>query len=576
MTQEEYEQEQREIERLVHQINALIAENNAMVDEINNALTHIWQLQRNVVQLHKNVDPLVKHVSGEVSLEEEKVKMVDQALEELSAQYFTFKTLSTASKNLSQYTDEYYTRFSYYEHLRRVTLGFVIGLDKRFVSDESLCKAVEKAYLQNTQYWLAYCTMAVMLWAGDKREAAQRALDKALFINPSKASLFFMLINLRFARTAPAQQWFVSYMDRLEASNVGEEFQYLLQAYLTGAMGSEPQFQEAVGRCFQSLLAQTEATTVEFARKFSDGAFRFAASYLHRTQQVFVHLKANCQEFGLLDDLLSAAEKNAVLTQFYGELAAAVDQEGETIAQRIENVLYSLVSSYDADELEVVKKIKYNEAVIAAQGDISAAQKKFEQDFGAGRKQTFGDLLVKWAFASDRNLTPLSVQRFSISFMQEAIARGFGQFAQSYRASEPQTCSFQIDGCSLSCTEHDFEPARQQVEQYYRSNRLKFIFADKFSLIFAGLILLGLLTLVFTAVAFTPVALTIGLLLVLAGVFLLWRRIVELGAVLKEKQRLSVEKLRSTLEELGQWRTLFHQEDQRNDDLVRAIEQFQF
>lgn len=574
MTDEEREREQQEIQRLIHRINALTAENNALADEINNALRHVWQLQRNVVQLHKNVDPLVNHVSGEVQVEAEKAQMVDQALAELSAQYFTFKTLSTASKNLSQYTDEYYTRFSYYENLRRITLGYVIGLDQQFISRQSMRKSVEKIYLQNTEYWLAYCTAAVMLWASDEREAAERALNKALFLNSSKAALFFLLVNLRFDRTSTAQKWFVSYMDRLEAANVGEEFQYLLQAYLSGALGSDQRFQAQVGQCFQALLAQTEASTVDFSRKFSDGAFQFASTFLHKTQQVFSHLKANCGDYESLTALLSDAEKNARIAQFYDELAAAVDEEGETIAQRIENVLYSLVSSYDAPELEVFQKIKYNEAILSARGDVSAAQKKYDMEFGDRRKKTFGDLLVRWAFASDRNLTPLSVQRFSISLMKDALVRGYQQFANDYRSREPQACAFHIDGCDLSCTEHDLEAGCQTIEQYYRSHRLQHIFSDKFTLIFLGLTLLGLLTLVLTAVAFSPVALTIGILLVLVGVFLLWRHMVSLSAILREKQRLSVEKLRASLDELGQWRALFHQEDQRNQDLIQALDQF--
>lgn len=160
-------------------------------------------------------------VSGEVNVQSEKIHRIFEALEELTAQYATFKTLSTASKNLSQYTDEYHTRFSYYNNLRRITLGYVIGLDTNFVTNESMRKAVEKVYLQNTEYWLAYATTAVMLWASDEKEAAERAVGKAMFMNPSKAALFFMLINLRFDRIKPAQEWFVTYMDRASARQSG-------------------------------------------------------------------------------------------------------------------------------------------------------------------------------------------------------------------------------------------------------------------------------------------------------------------------------------------------------------------
>ena len=123
MTQEEYEQEQREIGRLVNQINSLIAENNRLVVEIESAVKDVYILEGNVRTLHGNVESTVKRAASEISANAADTQKISEAIEELTRQYFTFKTLSTASKNLSQYTDEYYTRFSNFHQLRRVTLG---------------------------------------------------------------------------------------------------------------------------------------------------------------------------------------------------------------------------------------------------------------------------------------------------------------------------------------------------------------------------------------------------------------------------------------------------------------------
>lgn len=574
MTQEEYEQEQREIEQLINQINALIAENNMLAQEIENALHNIQILKNNISVLHRDVEPCMRGVSGEIDVNAEKTKMVSEALEELTQQYFTFKTMSSASKNLSQYTDEYYTRFSYYHQLRRITLGYVIGLDSNFVSNENMRKAVEKAYLQNTEYWLAYATSAVMLWASNEKEAAKRAIDKALFINQAKSALFFMLINLRFQRTAVAQEWFVYYMDRLDSSNLGEEWQYLLQAYLGGAFGADEKFQEAVAQKLKAMLAKAEATTVDFGKKFSDRSCRFAETYLHQTTQSFAYLKQTCTSYAEMMNMLSDAEKNSRIAEFYDKLAGEVDQQGEDIAQRIENVLYSLVSSYDDDELEIVKKIKYNDAIMAAKGDATKAQQKFEQEFGDGSKKTFGDLLVDWAFAEDSNITPLTIRKFSISFMKDWIMKGYVRFAENYRAKEKKAYTFDIDGCEVTCTEEEFEQSKKTVETYYEKNRWKHILSDKFTLLYILLCVCGLLTLGIMAFSFSKVALTIGILLVIAGAFLLWRRIVEMGNVLQEKKRLAVQKLKNSLRELEEWRAAFHKEDAKFSDLENAMEQF--
>lgn len=579
MTQEEYEREQREIEQLINEINRLIEENNRLTREINGALNDISILQNNVVNLHNSLEPRVRGVSGEVEVNSNQTSEVSQAIQEMSTQYFTFKALSTASKNVTQYTDEYYTRFSYYNNLRRITLGYVIGLDSNFVSSENMRKIVEKAYLQNTEYWLAYATMAVMLWSSDEKEAAQRALDKAMFIDSQKASLYFMLINLRFSRNETAQNWFINYMERVNPSDLGEEWQYLLQAYLAGAFGVDEEFQTEVSKYLKKMTVQSEATTADFSKRFVDRAFKYADTYLHQTKVGFAYLKGTCVNYDELIQILSNAEKNAILAKYYDDLLNEKDNRGDDIYQRIENVLYSLINDYDDAELEVIKKIKLNEHIISAQGNQAAAQKKFESEFGKQKNQNFADLLTDWAFVEDSKITPLSVRKFAISCMQDWIFKGYEKFAQSYREKEKNAYSFNVDGCSITCTENDFTQGKEIIEKFYEKNRWKNILADKFIKIYGLITIAGLLVLIIMGIqltkgAFSPVALTAGILLVLLGVFLLWRQTVAMLEQLKEQQRLSIQRFQHALDELGQWRNIYKTEDSKLIDLQAALKQF--
>lgn len=579
MTQEEYEREQQEIERLVNEINRLIEENNRLTFEINEALNNIGILRNNIVTLHNNLEPRMRGVSGEVKVNSDQTQAVSQAIKEMSTQYFTFKALSTASKNVTQYTDEYYTRFSYYNNLRRITLGYVIGLDSNFVTGENMRKIVEKAYLQNTEYWLAYATMAVMLWASDEKEAANRALDKAMFIEPQKASLYFMLINLRFSRNETAQNWFINYMDRVNPSDLGEEWQYLLQAYLAGVFGEDEGFQAEVGKYFKKMIVQSEATTADFSKRFIDRACSYADTYLHQTKENFSYLKGTCVDYSTLMQTLSSAEKNALLAKYYDDLLNEEDARGEDIYQRIENVLYSLINDYDDAELEVVKKIKLNEHIISAQGDQAAAQRRFDEEFGRSGNKTFADLLTDWAFVEDSNITPLSVRHFAVSCMKDWIYKGYEKYAQMYRSKEKAAYSFQVDGCEITCTEDDFEQGKESIENYYQKNRWKDVLADKYIKIYGLITIAGILLLVIMGIqlakgSFSPIALTAGILLVLLGVFMLWRQTAAMLEQLKERQRLSIQRFQHALEELGQWRTLYKTEDSKLGDLQAALMQF--
>ena len=582
MTEEEYRAEQEEAERLIRQINHVIdeinytnRENAELEAELDVAISNVRILIGNCGTLDKEVYEEMGWLSGVVGQADISTKEVFQALNELTVQYFTFKSISTASKNVTQYNDEYFTKFSFYNELRRISLGYVIGLDANIINSETMRKKVEKAYLQNTEYWLAYSIAAVMLWSSNEKEAAQRAMSKSLSINYFNSCLFYLLINLRFNRIDAAKKWYVNYLDRADMNNLGDEWQYLLQAYLFGAFGADEEFQEVIANCFQNMLAQVEVTTVDFAKKFTQKALQFAELYVHKTSYEFTTLGRTCGEYPQMKELLSTAEKNIEIAQYYDSLAEAEIAEANDLPQRIENVLYALINDYDEEELKVVQKIKYNEAVVSAKGDVSAAQAKYNAIFTEKQKKNnLGDLLLLWAFADDTAQTDVSVKRFSISFMKEAIAKGFQQFVEKYRLGEKEKYSFNIDECIVECSEDDYAEAEKTLDKYYDKNKFKDTMKDKQVLIYTGLCGLSLMLLLILFAYFSPVILTLGILIGLAGSFLLWRRIVDMGNILKEKKRKGKLLLKQALDELRQWRAAYKDADAKHTDMLKAIDRF--
>ena len=560
---------------LINQINALRAENAALEAELQTAERNVNILTGNVGRLEANVHAKMTTLDDKVEVTAEDTTLFYTALTDLTEQYFIFKNLSTASKNLTQYTDEYYTKLAFYQKLRRISLGYVIGLDSAIISDENLRKEVEKAYLQNTDYWLAYAIMAVTLWAENEREAASRALNKALSMDYNKSCLFFLLINLRFERVAIAREWYLNYLDKLDITRLGDEFQYLLQAYLNGLFGNDPEFEAMVADNFQRLVQQAEATSARFGDKFTDGAQAYAQAHLHRTQMVFPTLKEVSRDHDALTDLLSQAEKHAVLARNYVELAEEEEALPEDQAQRVENILYNLINSYDTAEWRVVKEQKRNEAIIEAKGNLAAAHEKFELLYGhVDEKKALADLMVSWAFSEDPTQTNLTVKRFSISMMKSRIVRGFEKFAEAYRQKEPERISVRIDECELSVREDEAELQAAQLDAYFNKNKLKHYLADKQIKIYGVMCIAALLILIIMAFSFSPAALTIAVLLGVVGGFLLWRRIVDVGKILAEKRRLAHVKLGQAVGELAQWRAAYQTADAQLPDLQQALDRF--
>lgn len=567
--------DQERAEQLVNQINALRRENAELAAELESAERNVNILTSNVGVLEGNVHATMSSLSNHVETTAQDVDFFFDALKDLTEQYFIFKNLSSASKNLTMYTDQYYTRFSYYNKLRRITLGYVIGLDGAIISDKALRLEVEKAYLQNTDYWLAYAIMAVVLWAENNREAASRAMTKALSMDYYRSSVFFLLINLRFDRLQPAREWYLNYLEKVDMSKLGDEFQYLLQAYLNGLFGSDPGFEQVVSENFKRLLAQAEATTVNFGDKFVNGAYAYADAHLHRTEETFPTLREVSSDYAKLIKLLSNAEKHTELAEAYVRLAEEPDDLAEEQAQRVENVLYGLINGYDDAEWQVVKEQKRNEAIMEARGDLKAAQEKYNLLYAhLNEKKPLGELMVTWAFSEDPTQTNNTVKRFTISLMKERIFRGYEKYAEDYRKEELERCDITIDGCSLQCREDEEDLQLRKMDEYFTKHRLKNLFADKYIQIYSGICLVALLILVIMTFSFSVVALTIAVLAGVLGGFLLWRRIVDVGRILDEKKRLAFVKLQQALEELRQWRKLFHAADARLADIESALERY--
>lgn len=577
-----YDAERAEAERLINEINwtenrirQVAAENAVLEAELVTAIGGVVTMTENCEIMDRNVYDSMSGLSKRVGTAELNTKEVFQSLNELSVQYFTYKNLSSASKNLTQFTDEYNTRFASYHDLRRICLGFIIGLDADLLQSETARKKVEKIYLQNTDYWLAYCTAAVMLWSSNEKEAAERAVHKSLSMSYFKSSLFYLLINLRFGRLEAAKKWYLVFLDRADVNDLGDEWQYLLQAYLFGAFGRDIEFQNQVAKSFRTMLHQAEASSVDMPQQFRQRAVDFAVNFIHKTDHEYPVLRRTCTDYEEMKSLLSEAEKNTQIARYYNDLAEKEIDEADNLSQRIENVLYALINDYDDDEREVVKKIKYNEAIMNAKGDIAMAQRNYNEMFAyEGRRKNLAGMMLEWAFAADISQTDTSVRQFAISFMKAPIANGLEQFPETYRHKEKTHYQLDIDDCKLVCSENSYDEACGKLDEYYDSTKWQRRIKDKPLLIYTGLCLLSLMMLISLIFEFSPAVLTSGILIGLFGGLMLWRRLTDMERIIGERKRKSKLQLKQSLEEMSDWRKAYKEADSRSADIAKAMERF--
>lgn len=580
------DEEIAEYNRLCDEYNHLLTQNNILRAEIEHGVENCLVLAGNIGMAGRNATKQVSYVSDELTGADAAVEKLYKCLVDVTEHYFLFKNLSEASKKLTQYSDEYYTKFKFYNELRRITLGYIIGLDSHIISNEVLRKKVEKNYLANTDYWLSYAISAVMLWANDEKEAAYRALNKSMSMDCYKSCVFFMLVNLRFGRMDTARNWYLTLLEKTDVGNMTDEWQYVLQAYLSGTMQGDEQFDRIAEIQFTRLLEQTKATNADFSKKVSDKARSFAGKFLHTTIAQFPTLSETCSEYKEMMQMLSAMEKIGEMAKYYDEIWNKEIKIGESTHEQIENVLYNLINSYDEQEFKLIKGMKLNEAILAAKGDMAAANEKYLELYGdTDEKKTFGDLMIKWAFAEDYVQTDISVKRFAMSYLKDSMLKGMTEFFENVDKSIKESYTVNIgachgvEACQLQCNENTVDSAVSTLTQHYNKNRTRFIFADKYTKIFilmcaASILLLGVSALCTSMPQVFTALIVIAIVLGIVSGFLLWRRCADLDKELSENRRLAILKLRGAVDEMSRWRNMVEYNFKALGDLKSALDRF--
>lgn len=147
MTEEEARAEREEAERLLTEIRRLqdqieraVIENQNLQNELAVLIDNVQIVTENAAAMDIEVNKSMDYVKGRIQEADISTSELFALIDDLTKSYFTFKNLSTASKNVTQFTDEYYTRFKFFNELRRITLGYVIGLDAHICSDQTMRK----------------------------------------------------------------------------------------------------------------------------------------------------------------------------------------------------------------------------------------------------------------------------------------------------------------------------------------------------------------------------------------------------------------------------------------------------
>lgn len=580
MTEEEAQRQQElinEYNRLVAQVNAARHEQAILEAQLRQAIIDVDSSESIVRAITPDANDTMRHMNVKLETEGDYIKECLAVLDDVIDSYFKYKNQSTAAKNITQLYDRYYTQYASYKDLRRVAIGYLIGVNTQLFTTDEPRKLVERVYLMNTEYWLAYAIMSVQLWVSNEREAAERAVRQAIETDERKSNLFYTLVNLRFGRMDAAKMWYTRYFKDYDPKNVNDDFQYLLQALLTGVLGKDRDFEAECNADINAMFERLKQERLDLEQRLVREVSAFINTRPHVTSKEYAKLGWACPEYQEILNALSNAETNDKLLKEFERIENAEHDKTLPLDYRMENSLFYLIDAYDDEEGEILDSIRFNQMVTEARGDMDRAQVAFKNFMNERNKAVdLGQLMVRYALETDGKIDA-SVQKFAYEFVRPYIRKAAEEFALSYRKSVKQKYNFDIDGAKFAADENDKAVGEAAINATYKKRAINETMKDKSFKIAAitGFIALAIgIILVATLSNFMPVVVIAVVLFVVfaACVAVMILRAVKIKQHLDFYRNKALTLLQDALSQLSQWRTDFAAADAVNTELLTFLQ----
>ncbi len=489
---------------------------------------------------------------------------------------------SNSQQRLIQIRQEMEKRFGHYDIVRRTTTGILQADDLGIVKKDTISNATEELMISTPGYWLAPCLVALAAWINDQPELAEKALKEGIKRNDEKTSLFFALICRRADRKQAALKWTQRYLANQDEEALDRKTVIILDAFASGLLGSDSEgvvskqmgewmdhLAEKPGFVEQQTAQWSEAINLKRKPLSGDG---------------YTYLRKYSKTWPVLQDIMEGAALHA---DILGYFTAIFEQEASTDALKVQldEILNSLVSDFDDEELPLRKEEKFHQFVVDFDGDESRAQKNMaiEQTAFETHKD-FTQLLTDAAMKPESSHASVSTQKFAIALSKDWISNAYNDVTAQNRAKIPNEIEINVDTFNDKTADGKDEQAVLgrfnaliDGEKAATLSTCQLSGFEKFCLVGGAIIgAIGLIMLI-TGNTF------LGLIAIVAGVGMIinhfskkkkienMRKMIEMQ--FEEKRSSGIQVIRATMAEIVDFRAEFARKDGESQKVVDFLEQ---
>jgi hypothetical protein len=417
----------------------------------------------------KVVNTNIDSVHGTVNQVDNNLRVVYDEVGKLAEEFHEFidtqvraNRLGVANTKIVSIRQELEKKFGHYDIVRRTTTGILQADDLGIVKKNTITDATEELMISTPNYWLAPCLVALAAWINDQPELADKALREAIKRSDEKTSLLFALICRRADRKDACLKWTQRYLANQDEENLDRKAIIILDAFASGLLGadSEGMVSRQINEWMDHLSQKpgfVEQQTIQWSDAINLKRQPWAGAD-------YTYLQKYSRTWPILKDIMEGAHLHATIFAYFEGI---FDQEvsTDTLKSQLDEMMASLVTDFDDEELPLRKEEKFEQFVIDFEGDEKRAKSNMaiEQTAFETHKD-FTQLLTDAAMKPESSHASVSTQKFAIALSRDWVNNAYNDVVARNRMKIPAKIEINLE--ELNDTTTDGQNEEELVNKF--------------------------------------------------------------------------------------------------------------
>lgn len=542
-------------------------------------------IEHNLGAIHNDLQTLDSNVGAVNS----NIKVVYDEIGSLAKEFHDFVSVQQRANRLNQaetrlvkIRQELEKKYGHYDIVRRTTTGILQADDIGIVKKDTISNATEELMISTPGYWLAPCLVALAAWINDQPELAEKAIKEGIKRNDEKTSLFFALICRRADRKEACLKWTQRYLANQDEENLDRKTIIVLDAFASGLFGADTE--GVISRQMNEWLQHLEEKpgfTEKQTQQWSE-AINLKRKPIDTSS--YTYLRKYSKTWPVLEDILEGAHLHAEMLEY---LIGIFEQKVSTatVREQLDDILDSLVTDFDDEELPLRKEEKFEQFIVDFRGDESRARQNMNVEQTAFEThKDFTQLLTDAAMKPETAHSSVSTQKFAFALSRDWVMNAYNDVVAQNRMKIPNEIEINVD--TFNDTTVDGQNENELLERFStlvsseRDAELATCVMSSFEqfCLYGGIAVgvIGLVMLLFGNKF-------LGLIAVIAGVGMVLNHFSKKKDIENKRQNIAEryekkrssgsEIIRATLEEVVDFRIEFADKDSESEQVIDFLEQ---